>query len=302
MRRMTLVAVGLSLALGPGLAFGCYHPDPQPPPQQQPPQQYPPGYYPQQQGGYYPPPQQGPQQGYPPPQPTYQQPPPQQTAQPQQPPPQPTQQPGQPYNPWLTLINDLLKGGAPPLPFPGTTPTTQPTTAPTTPPPPPAPAIDPRGLELANALNAYRAKNGLPAIPISKSLSHVAATHVKDLHDSPKLASNCNGHSWSNKGPWTPCCYTADHAQAKCMWSKPAELSVLKGTGFEITIGQPGEVTPGVQLDSNKAINAWQGSALHNDVILNKGQWASMTWRAMGAGIIDSHACAWFSDTADPAQ
>ena len=86
------------------------------------------------------------------------------------------------------------------------------------------------------------------------------------------------------------------------MWSKPAELSALKGTGFEITIGQPGEVQQGVVLDSPKAISAWQGSALHNDVILNRGQWTSMTWRSMGAGIIDSHACAWFSDQADPAQ
>src|SRR5688572_21947522 len=225
MRQTKTIVIALALA------FGCYKPDPQPPPQQHP-QQYPPGYYPQQQGGYYPPQQQPGYPQQPPPQPTF-------TGQPQQPPPQPTQQPGQPYNPWLTLLGDLLKGGAPPLPPP--TPTTAPTTPPAPPPtpPPPGPTISARSLELANAINQYRAKNGLQAIPVSKSLSHVAEAHVKDLHDSPKVAATCNGHSWTNKGPWTACCYTSDHAQAKCMWSKPAELSALKGTGFEITIGQP---------------------------------------------------------------
>lgn len=85
------------------------------------------------------------------------------------------------------------------------------------------------------------------------------------------------------------------------MWQKPSELTSMKATGFEITIGQPGEVT-GVVLDTNRAIAAWESSPLHNDVILNRGQWEKLTWRAMGAGIIDSHACAWFSDQPDPVQ
>lgn len=84
------------------------------------------------------------------------------------------------------------------------------------------------------------------------------------------------------------------------MWSKPSELTPMKATGFEITIGQPGEVNAGTVLDSNKAVSMWQSSALHNDVILNRGQWQAMQWKAMGAGIIDSHACAWFSDQPDP--
>ena len=92
----------------------------------------------------------------------------------------------------------------------------------------------------------------------------------------------------------------ADHAQAKCMWQKPAEIASFKATGFEITIGQPGESNAGTVLDSQKAITMWQGSALHNDVVLNRGPWQNTTWRSLGAGINDSHACAWFSDQADP--
>jgi hypothetical protein len=230
-----------------------------------------------------------------------------------QPQPQPTQ-PSQPAaaNPWLGLLTGLLSN-PPPLPPgwlptpPGTAPAPTAPPAPTTPPapstPPPGtlPAINARALELANALNKYRAQNGLPAIPISRSLSFVADSHVRDLRDSAKVAAQCNGHSWSSKGPWSSCCYTSDHAQAKCMWSKPAELTTLKGTGFEIAIGQPGE-TMGVVLDSQKAIAAWQGSPLHNDVILNRNTWQKTSWRSMGAGIVDSHACAWFSDQADPVQ
>jgi hypothetical protein len=199
------------------------------------------------------------------------------------------------------MLNHLLSGGAPPLPGPSTPPTPAPTsTAPSTPPPPAGPQVSARSLELANAINKYRAQHGLAAIPISKALSQVGETHARDLRESPKLDPKCNGHSWSSKGPWTSCCYTPDHAQAKCMWSKPAEITAFKGTGFEITIGQPGDVNAGTVLDAPKAIAMWEGSSLHNDVLLNRGPWQKMTWRAMGAGIIDSHACAWFSDQADP--
>jgi uncharacterized protein YkwD len=293
--------IAISFAVAFGLAAGCYRDEPRP-------AYPPPGYYPQQ-PGYYPPQQPGyPQQPYP------QQPYPQQPAQPA---PAPSQPQPQGSNPWLDLLTRVISNPppipsgwfpAPPGPQPGPTPTTPPvpTSPPPGPPPGPAPpnsvpAIGARALDLANAINRYRQQNGLPPVPISRSLSLVADTHARDLRDSPKLAPNCNGHSWSNKGPWTSCCYTPDHAQAKCMWSKPAELTPLKGTGFEVALGEPG-VASGVVLDSAKAIAAWQSSPLHNDVLLNKNTWQKVTWRAMGAGIVDSHATAWFSDTADPVQ
>jgi hypothetical protein len=201
------------------------------------------------------------------------------------------------------MLSHLLSGGAPPFPWPMPPAPPSPPQAPSTPPSPQTPPqLGGRSLELANAINAYRAQNGMAAIPISRSLSHVAETHVHDLRDSPRMPPECNGHSWSAKGAWTPCCYTADHAQAKCMWEKPAELTPHKGTGFEITIGQPGERNTGVVLDAQKAIAAWQSSPLHNDVILNRGTWQSTTWRSMGAGIVDSHASAWFSDQPDPVK
>ncbi|MFO0743108.1 MAG: CAP domain-containing protein [Labilithrix sp.] len=274
-----VVAVGCDLGYGKQQA--AQQPQqPQPQPQPQPPP------------GYYYPPQPQPQP-YPSQQPA---PAPSQSPAPapsQPPAPAPSQQPAQPYNPWVTMLGDLLKGGAPPIPWPNLP---QPTP---TPPQPTPSTVDTRGLELANAINQYRQQNGLPPIPISKSLSKVADAHVKDLSTATPMAAQCNDHSWTNRGTWTPCCYTPDHAQAKCMWYKPSEITPFKGTGFEISIGQPGEKKAGLVLDAKQAISFWSSSAVHNDVMLNKGQWASMSWKAMGAGIVDSHASAWFSDQAD---
>lgn len=284
MRRAALGALGIAVVIG------CQLPQQQaqtPPPQP---------YYPPQPYPY--PPQPYPQQPYPTYAPTQTAPPVQPPAPPPQPAPAPTTPPAapstQPYNPWANLLQNLLKGGAPPLPqWPLPWPQPQPS-------PTPQPGIDARGLDLANAINAYRQQNGLQPIPISKALSKVGDTHVHDLATSPPMAATCNDHSWTNRGSWTACCYTPDNAQAKCMWYKPSEVASFNATGYEISIGQPGVIQPGLVMDSKQAITFWSGSQLHNDVMLNKGQWATMTWKAMGAGIIDSHASAWFSDTADP--
>ena len=160
------------------------------------------------------------------------------------------------------------------------------------------PPIGARARDLANAINAYRAQNGLPAVPLSAHLTHVAELHARDLPGNP-LPADCNAHSWSSKGPWTACCYTPDHKQATCMWSKPREVSKFNADGFEIAIGQPGVVS-GYALDSQRAVDLWKSSPKHNEVMLNRGPWANMTGRALGAGIIDSHACAWFATELDP--
>ena len=66
---------------------------------------------------------------------------------------------------------------------------------------------------LYRLLMEHRRSQGLPAIPWSSSLSFVARAHVRDLQAHPP-SGKCNFHSWSADGPWTPCCYTDDHARA----------------------------------------------------------------------------------------
>ncbi|MEZ4449189.1 MAG: hypothetical protein R3B09_06890 [Nannocystaceae bacterium] len=151
-------------------------------------------------------------------------------------------------------------------------------------------------LELVDLVNQYRGENGLPSIPASPSLCTVGQTHVHDLVDhSPHTEPGCNLHSWSDAGPWTPCCYTADHAQAMCMWMKPQELTVYPGFGYENAAGGGGTITPGQALD------LWKGSSAHNEVILSQGIWADHPWKAVGAGLYQGYAVLWFGEQDDPA-
>jgi hypothetical protein len=101
---------------------------------------------------------------------------------------------------------------------------------------------------LYNLIMEYRRENGLPPIPLSKSLTFVAQTHAKDLDTPGVVTGNCNGHSWSANGNWKSCCYTADHAKPHCIWDKPRELTCVsdngltcyRGNGFEIADGYYG--------------------------------------------------------------
>ncbi len=148
--------------------------------------------------------------------------------------------------------------------------------------------------KLFDLIMAYRKELGLPMIPCSSCLTKVAKLHVRDLANNDPVSDECNGHSWSSNGPWTPCCYTADHAQAACMWSKPRELTPYKGNGYEIAYTHWGgdAVAAGALL-------GWQQSPHgHNDVIINKGVWKEK-WNAIGIGIYKNFAVVWFGHEPD---
>jgi uncharacterized glyoxalase superfamily protein PhnB len=140
--------------------------------------------------------------------------------------------------------------------------------------------------ELYRLLMEYRKQKNLPSIPISSSLSFVAKTHANDLqNNSPE--GKCNMHSWSDKGRWNSCCYTSDHAMARCMWDKPRELTSYKGNGYEIAHWNSGKASP------IGALNGWKSSPGHNAVIINGGVWTEK-WNAIGIGISENYAVVWF--------
>ena len=140
----------------------------------------------------------------------------------------------------------------------------------------------------------YRKSLNLPSIPLSKSLTIVAQTHVKDLDTyKPDQKKSCNMHSWSDKGKWTSCCYTDDHKRASCMWSKPAELTNYKGVGYEIAHWSSSSVTP------TGALKGWKNSKGHNEVLTNKGIWQNKEWQAIGIGIKNNYAVVWFGEEKD---
>lgn len=154
---------------------------------------------------------------------------------------------------------------------------------------------------LARLINDYRQANGLGRVPLSRSLTQVAQLHVKDLVENrPDSGTDargmaCNMHSWSNKGIWTPVCYTSDHKYASGMWDKPREITnnVYNSSGYEISYWSSVGATPQAALDG------WKSSAGHNQVILQKNGWP--TWRAIGVGMRDGYAVVWFGEISDPA-
>jgi uncharacterized protein YkwD len=143
-------------------------------------------------------------------------------------------------------------------------------------------------MKLYNLINSYRKQKKLPAVPLSKSLTFVAQTHAKDLMDNKPDKGNCNGHSWSNKGKWTACCYTPDHAQSECMWNKPKELTSYTDTGYEIAYFTSVGVKP------EQALEVWKKSSGHNIVMINGTGWKDFKWKSMGVGIYKNYATVWF--------
>jgi cbb3-type cytochrome oxidase subunit 3 len=160
--------------------------------------------------------------------------------------------------------------------------------------------VSAKEMDLYNAINQYRKENGLQEINLSTSLCKVAQTHAYDLTFHRPFTSKCNMHSWSDKGKWTPCCYTEDHKQAACMWDKPRELTKYKGNGFEICHGYAQfEKFSGDTVSVAGALAGWKSSKGHNNVILNKETWAQMKWNAIGIGINRDFVCVLFGVETD---
>ncbi len=151
--------------------------------------------------------------------------------------------------------------------------------------------------ELLNLVNNYRNSHGKASVTFSQVLNTVGQWHAEDafLNEDTLFTPSCNLHSWSNDMThlWTPVCYTSDHSQAAKMWNKPREISgnSYSGNGYENAAW--GYANPAA------ALNGWKNSPGHNNVILNKDIWSSITWRAIGVGIRGKYYYLWFSDTAD---
>ena len=158
---------------------------------------------------------------------------------------------------------------------------------------------------LYNLIMEYRKENGLPPIPLSKSLTFVAQTHAKDLDTPGVVTGICNGHSWSANGNWKSCCYTANHKQAQCVWDKPRELTCVsdkppelacyRGNGYEIATGY---TNLDGSMNAKDALISWKGSPGHNAAIVNGGPWGR-PWKAIGVGISRHFATVWFGHEAE---
>ena len=160
------------------------------------------------------------------------------------------------------------------------------------------------GKRLFDLVNQYRAANGKPAHPYSKTMGFTAAAHVQDLVQRPWIDSGvCIPHSWSTQGGllWTGCCYTIDAAQADCMWRKPREISAglgmvrYTGNGFEIALRGFEGNTP------EQVMEAFVNSPPHRAVMLSTNGWQFLdATPAMGAAMQGKYSVVWFGDATDP--
>jgi hypothetical protein len=158
---------------------------------------------------------------------------------------------------------------------------------------------------MAEAINAFRAQNGLPAIPVSPALTKVAQAHVRDLAaNHPDHVPGCNLHSWSDNGQWTDAaipgakggCFTGKFTDAEnhIMWDKPKEIAGYPGNGYENAYWNSAGAT------AEDAVQAWvQPGDPHRDLILNVGIWTD-PWNALGGWVEGEYAVAWFGNEIDP--
>jgi len=148
-------------------------------------------------------------------------------------------------------------------------------------------------VKLYKMVNEYRKKFDLPPIPLSKSLCFVAASHVKDLYFNHPDDQPCNFHSWSDKGPWKPFCYPRDENKKNSVWDKPKEFTSYRGKGYEIVYWENNKVV----IDS--VIAFWKSIDYFKDFLMNTGKWQGKSWNAIGIGIYENYACAWFGEIPD---
>lgn len=155
--------------------------------------------------------------------------------------------------------------------------------------------LSPEEIALYKSINDYRKQKKLPPIALSAALTKVAKAHAKDLMENYDLEQRdkCNPHSWSDKGPWTACCYDNRHKDPNCMWDKPKEIAGYPAAGYENVFWNSNKATPA------GALEGWKKSPGHNQVMVNLDIWKKVTWKALGVAIHEQYAIAWFGDVVD---
>lgn len=130
-------------------------------------------------------------------------------------------------------------------------------------------------LDLYHRIMAYRAAEGLDAIPLSAALTTTAGRHVADTRDNiwgdDGLAAGSNLHSWSDAP------YDARGRTPEAMWEAPARL----GTGYD---GAGYEITAAGMSDPKAALDIWKGSPAHDALLTNTGMWSALDFEAIGIG------------------
>jgi hypothetical protein len=147
--------------------------------------------------------------------------------------------------------------------------------------------------KLYDLINSYRKQFNQPEIPLSTSLSFIAKIHVRDLFEHRPDTSYCNMNSWSDKGPWTPCCHSKFSQNPGCILNKPRELTKYLGEGHELSYWDSQAASP------DTVFNFWLSIEDAKNLILNQKKWSAKGWQALGVGIFKGYASVWVGDVVD---
>lgn len=153
-------------------------------------------------------------------------------------------------------------------------------------------SLDAEERQLYDLITQYRAENGLPQIALSKALTITAGRHALDTIFNVGAYA---GHSWSD-APYD----SANPATYTNMWQAPLRVgTAYNSAGYEITTGFVGTSVVSTTMTPSGALTNWKSSQPHNDVILNRGIWANITFKAMGVGMLNGIAHVWFGEIVD---
>ncbi len=147
--------------------------------------------------------------------------------------------------------------------------------------------------QLFDAINTLLKDYDKKPLKLSASLSYVARLHVDDLLNNRPDTSICNLSSWSDKGPWTPCCYNKYVRDPDCMWKKPKELTTYPYRGYELAGYFQGEFTP------DSVMELWSSQKEVLDMLLTRGNYSKKTWVVMGIGMNSRYVSVWFGQRPD---
>jgi len=150
-----------------------------------------------------------------------------------------------------------------------------------------------REANLASGINKLRKQNGLSELKLSVSLTYVAQQHVSDLQRNRPDTSVCSTASWSDKGNWSPCCYSKYVLKESCMWDKPKELTDYLYKGYELSYYSEDVIK------ASELLNLWRQSPEAMDMILNQGRYQNNRWSVIGLCIGKHYACVWFGQFPD---
>ncbi|MBI9035953.1 MAG: SPOR domain-containing protein [Bacteroidales bacterium] len=146
---------------------------------------------------------------------------------------------------------------------------------------------------LFESFNKYRLEQDLPKLELSRALSYVANTHVKDLFFNQPYKRNCSMHSWSDKGRWTPLCFDTSSPNYKGMTAKPRELTYYRSDAYEIIF------FTNIEMSMEDILKQWAALDASKDLILQKGKWAKYKWTSIGIGTFKGYSCVWLGTAKD---